>query len=110
VDIVYVWTLGRTFCPGHLGTKFEITVIVPEAISQYLERKNWGLEINLERMNYFKKKLRRKMVDQTSNKETVYKTRYELVNGKKPNVKNLVPFYAPGVYHVERQIEEVIIL
>jgi hypothetical protein len=38
----------------------------------------------------------------TSNKETGYKTPYELVTGKKPNVKNLVPFYAPGVYHVDK--------
>lgn len=39
----------------------------------------------------------------TSNKETDFKTPFELVTGKKPNVEKLVPFYAPGVYHVTKE-------
>jgi hypothetical protein len=36
----------------------------------------------------------------TSNED--FKTPWEVVTGEKPNLSNLIPFYAPGVYHITK--------
>jgi hypothetical protein len=39
----------------------------------------------------------------STTKRNEYKTPWELVHGVKPSYKNLIPFYAVGVYHVTRE-------